>query len=210
MQYFGCIYFYIKFKKGTFSPVFLSNSYKKTMHLNRMWLMGPNKVIGLSVPLAGGRDNMQPLKEVKIANDKSWSRVHWRTIHDCYRKAPWFENYCDSLQTLYAAPPLFLWEWNYKCMEWVLDQMKELNVSLSEFENILPDNGITDISNEPLLNPPADHPFYLQVFSDRHGFIANLSILDLLFNEGPLAYKYLNLLSLNLNSNIPENEKGKL
>jgi len=210
MQYFGSIYFYLKFNNSAFGPIFLSDTYKKTMHLNRTWLMGPNKVIGLSVPLAGGRQNMQPVKEVKIAGDRSWSRVHWRTIHDCYRKAPWFENYCDTLQSLYEAPPLFLWEWNYMCMEWALDQIKEFNVILSEFENIDHNQRIQDASDKPLFNPPADHPSYLQVFSDRHGFVSNLSILDLLFNEGPLAYEYLNRLSFYLISNIPANEKGKL
>ncbi len=209
MQYFGSIYFYLKLKRFRFSPVLSSDPYKKTMHLNRMWLMGSNKVIGLSVPLAGGRNNKQLVKEVKIASDPRWTRVHWRTIHDCYRKSPWFENYCDSLKLLYEAPPLFLSEWNFKCMEWVLGQIKELNVNLSEFETENQELRIVDGLDKPFQHIPANYPTYLQVFSDRHGFVANLSILDLLFNEGPSSYEYLKRLSLNLNSNIPENEKGK-
>lgn len=210
MQYFGSIYSYLSLLNNSIYPFSLSEPYNKASEMNRMWLMGANKIISLSIPVQGGRNNRQPLKDLRIADDKSWLRVHWRTIHDSYRKSPWFEEYHDSLQKLYQAHHEFLWQWNLQCTKWVFHHIKELNAKLTEIDQAAKPVKESLYSGSPTTDCSSDYPTYFQVFADRHGFVANLSILDLLMNEGPMSHEYLQRLYLYKYQSTTKNEAGIL
>ena len=190
IQYFGNIYYYLNLLKSKYINFDNRKWHKKGQSLNRMSISGPNKVIHLSVPLEGGRAVKALVKDLKIANRESWQRIHWRSIHDSYRKAPWFEEYAPELERLYRQNYKFLWDWNISTVNWSLKVMGLNKVILSESENFKE----IDDSNNILSSPPKSaifYPPYHQVFSDRHGFIENLSIIDLIMNEGPEALNYL-------------------
>jgi len=201
LQYFGSVYYYLYLVDVDFPAYFLGNRYNRSRHANRTWILGPNNPVGLSIPLLGGRNHQQAWKEVRIAADPSWARIHWRSIHDAYRKSPWFEEYASELESFYKSPPQFLWEWNLRLTNWVLIKLGKNNVILSENVEIPIGHNLVQDRTEPLLNIPEFYPIYRQVFTFQSGFIGNLSILDLLFNEGPASQEYLLQLSRYRESN---------
>jgi hypothetical protein len=156
--------------------------------------MGANKVLVLSVPLEGGRAVKMNIKDLKIASRESWQRIHWRSIHDSYRKAPWFEEYAPWLEKLYGQSYTYLWDLNVKIMEWILQALKWNAVILAENE-ILNAFSLSKKNDNPGWVGKDGFPEYQQVFSNRLGFQPDLSVLDLILNEGPSAAQYLQKLS---------------
>ncbi len=149
---------------------------------NRYPVAGSNGVIQLSVPLKGGRNQKQPLNEVRIANEEGWQMRHWRTLFSCYNKSPYFEYYKESLEAFIFRKHETLFALDLASVHWILDQLKmKVNIELVEDDhNAIPSgscqNGIY---------------YYPQVFEDRIGFQPDLSVLDLLFNLGPSAREWL-------------------
>ena len=194
LQYFGSINYYsnlIKCSPICFRP---SIPYKKEQKCNRTFIMGANGLILLSLPLAGGRSVKGPIGEIAIAEDDRWKMVHWRGIHDAYRKAPWFDAYGWELEQILKQADNRLYPLNLCILRWVLAKLRadvEIvalnNQEMSENEVMKRPIGHT----APLGSIPEGYPTYQQVFSDRLGFVGNLSIIDLLMNEGPAARDYL-------------------
>lgn len=194
IQYFGSIYFYLNFIYRSNIRFSSDVLYRKELHQNRMWLSGPNNLVRLSVPLAGGRNQKVQFKDLRIARADDWQRIHWRSIHDAYRKSPWFEEYAPGLENLYQQKDDFLIDWNFRTLQWSLSKLRlKIDILADDSKRNL-DPAIPEMSL-PVQKLPEGHPVYQQVFSDRIGFIANLSILDLIFCEGPISKEYLKKLS---------------
>ena len=155
-----------------------------------MRLMGANGPLLLSVPLEGGRDQYGPLCDLQISYAEPWQRIHWRGIHDNYRKAPWFEDYAPELESLYRKQEKFLLDLNLKTTEWVLKRLKWKVAILAVNEKEVSDQAMQQ-TQKPKDDSPLSWPVYQQVFAERHGFVPNLSILDLLLCEGPMATAYI-------------------
>ncbi|HLP39774.1 WbqC family protein [Lacibacter sp.] len=190
LHYFGDIYSYLKFINQTNVYFSAYESYFRALHLNRTKLMGANGPLPLSVPLEGGRNQKVKWKDVKINYAEPWQRIHWRGIHDNYRKAPWFEDYAPDLEQLFLRKEKYLLDLNLKTMDYCLQRLK-LKVDILAYSE---EEAAKLISRRPEKSEPIpseNFPVYQQVFSERHGFVPNLGILDLLFCEGPLATDYL-------------------
>jgi len=195
LQYFGDIYSYLKFINQTNVYFSAYESYFRAHHLNRMKLMGANGHLSLSVPLEGGRDQKVKWKDVKINYAEPWQRVHWRGIQSNYRKAPWFEDYAPELEQLFLGKEKYLLDLNLKSMEYCLQRLKlKVDILAYSDEEAMQLNSQQPGKSEPI--PPENFPVYQQVFSERHGFVPNLGILDLLFCEGPLATDYLRRINI--------------
>jgi len=194
IQYFGSIYFYLNFIYSSNIRFSSDVLYRKELHQNRMWLSGPNNLVRLSVPLAGGRNQKVQFKDLRIARADDWQRIHWRSIHDAYRKSPWFEEYAPGLENLYQQKDDFLIDWNFRTLQWSLSKLRlKIDILADDSKRNL-DPAFPEMSL-PVQKTPEGYPVYQQVFSDRIGFIANLSILDLIFCEGPISKEYLKKLS---------------
>lgn len=195
LQYFGDICSYLKFINQTNVYFSAYESYFRALHLNRMKLMGANGPLSLSVPLEGGRDQKVKWKDVKINYAEPWQRTHWRGIQSNYRKSPWFEDYAPELEHLFLRKEKYLLDLNLKSMEYCLQRLK-LKVDILAYSE---EEATKLISQEPKkigAKPAENFPVYQQVFSERHGFVPNLGILDLLFCEGPLATDYLHRIKI--------------
>lgn len=193
-KYFGDIYYYSGFIDLSNIEYSEYKPYQRSLKLNRMRLMGANGPLLLTVPLVGGRDPKQPIRDVQIGYSEPWQRIHWRGIHDNYRKAPWFDDYGPELAQLFQHKEKFLLDLNLKTAEWCLRKLK-LKLDILAVEEIgLGKDGHRLMKNEPI-KEDENFPPYHQVFSERHGFVPNLSILDLLLCEGPLAMNYFRLIN---------------
>jgi WbqC-like protein family len=195
IQYFGSVNLYstlINSKHIYFSPEL---EYKKTHHPNRTWVYGSNGLISLSIPLLGGRNQKVLFQEVQIAEDGKWRRIHWRSIHNSYRKSPWFEEMGWQVEALYNEPQQFLFNWNMIAMKIVLKLLRLKIDILSQTDDFNIKTQQSIIDTNPVIKLPEDYPVYQQVFMERFGFAGNLSILDLLFCTGPDAVNYLHSLA---------------
>ena len=170
----------------------------KQTYRNRAVILGANGPISLIVPVEKGRSQKVKIKDLRIAYDEEWQRNHWRTIFSAYNSSPFFEYYADDIETFFRKKHEFLFDFNQQVTETIADIL-EIPVSLKlteDFEQIPEDclNFREQISPKTHLTNP-DPQFvpqsYTQVFAEKFGFVPDLSILDLLFNEGPSAHSVL-------------------
>jgi hypothetical protein len=167
--------------------------YQKQSYRNRCRILGPNGVQDLIIPVVRGRSRELPIKEIKVDYAMSWTEQHLRAIMTAYRSAPFFEHYFNRFEKLYQKKDVFLFDWNMKfiqlCAE-LLGLSKEISFTQSYIHNPLDADFRERIHPKSQKKQPDDHFYpvsYFQVFSDRFEFQANLSIIDLLMNEGNLS-----------------------
>ncbi len=190
LQYFGSIELFSTLMHQTNVFYLPDEAYQKALHPNRTQLIGANGPLLLSIPLVGGRDKKQKFKDVQVSYSDPWQKIHWRGINSAYRKSPWFDQYAQELESLFQIREKFLLDLNLKTMRWAINKLNLKVDILAETGLNLEDSSykIREIQKD---ETRPHFPFYQQVFNDRYGFISNLSIIDLLFCEGPLAYSYL-------------------
>ena len=193
--YLGNVRYYTKLLQ-TSGPVVidLGEHYRKQSFRNRCDILGANGVIPLTVPVYKTSGEKTASREVRIDRSKAWQHQHWNSIHSAYKNSPYFDYYAEMFEPIYREPADLLWELNRDLQQTVLDVLQiEATFTHSEvYIDASPDD--TDwrdaLSEKPRLRKPDPHfspvPYY-QVFSERTAFVPNLSVLDLLFCEGPLA-----------------------
>ncbi|MGN6491762.1 MAG: WbqC family protein [Agriterribacter sp.] len=172
--------------------------WQKMSFRNRCLIAGANGTLQLSVPMVGGRNVGDLIKDVKIDNTKNWQSVHWRSIFSAYNRSPWFEFYRDEMEVFYNKKFEFLWDWNLELLQWILKKLDiRVPIRFSDGYKKRPDlpPGTLDMRGKILPKTldffKNDCPPYGQVFDQRHGFIPNLSIIDLLFCKGKNAVNVL-------------------
>ena len=193
--YFGPVSQYIYIPKA--SEVIFENedNYQKQTYRNRMYVYGANGKLLLNIPVkhTGGKRQHQKCKEVRIENSFNWQNQHWKSLETAYRTSPFFEFYEDEFRPLYEKKTKFLMDFNYRCTELALDCLQlEPEISRTqeyfrEPQNMINGRNLVNAKNQ--LSLPLEA--YTQVFQDKHGYIKNLSIVDLIFNLGPAAGTYL-------------------
>lgn len=194
-QYFGSINYINTLFQFSDIEFEVCETFQKMSFRNRLVLAGSNGLVNLSVPLEKGRDQKQLLKDVRISYTLPWQQQHWRTIESCYNRSPFYEYYRDELNAFYQRRPVFLLDMNRELMNWLIRILKPTAVTgeTSDFITAYPGE-VADYRNRwlPRNFQEGDTTInYRQVFEDRIGFQKNLSILDLLFCEGPGARSLL-------------------
>ncbi len=155
-------------------------TYPKQTYRNRCAIYGANGKQELTIPIKHTHTN-QYTKDIQISNQTGWQRQHIVALRSAYRQSPFFDYYQDFFIDLYNKPYKYLLDWNLDLHN-VVSKLLCVDLSLSLTETW---SGRTDLDNTFENN---NHiKTYYQVFQDKHGFINNLSIVDLLFNLGPEA-----------------------
>lgn len=190
LQYFGSINYYNALFKFSNAKIDIYDSYKKMHFLNRCRISGANGVIDLSVPLVAGRSQKGPVRDIRISYAENWPVRHIRSLDACYSRAPFYEHYRDRLAVLLSGREVYLTDLNLKILEWLTGILgiRDRWQTTTCYQATYPD--ATDLRNwdGPRTAPAAIS--YTQVYQDRLGFVPGMSVLDLLFCEGP-ATKYL-------------------
>ena len=169
------------------------DNFLKQTYRNRAYVYGANGKLTLNIPVIHSQKNRQKSRDVKIFNEEKWQSLHWKSLLSAYRTSPFFEYYEDELQPLFEMKTDFILDFNLKCFETITECLQlDVHTSKTEIYQETP----TDTNDFRFLvhakkEQPQNFESYTQVFNNKHGFIPNLSILDLLFNEGPNALNYL-------------------
>jgi len=166
--------------------------YEKQTYRNRSEIYGANGKLNLIVPISHGGVK-KTMKEVKINYDNPWQKIHWKSIQSAYRTSSYFEFYEDDFSPFFEKKEVYLFDLNTKLHELILSLLQLENKSTLSSEYIANPENLNDLRLR--FSPKKKEGFstdkYNQVFSNRHGFIPNLSIIDLLFNQGPASITLL-------------------
>ena len=169
------------------------DNYQKQTFRNRTEIYGANGKLTLSVPVSYTQKHRQQTKDVLISDTDNWQLLHLKSLESAYRMSPFFEFYIDELKPIFKEKFTYLLDVNLKCFELLCNALEITNsYSLTKTFEVSNDN---QKDNRYLVNSKKDKDFsfnkYTQVFTEKHGYLSNLSILDLLFNEGPNTVNYL-------------------
>lgn len=171
--------------------------YTKQTYRNRFRIMGPNGILTLSVPVKRRRGKKTFLRDILIDYDTPWNKIHWRSLVGAYTASPFFHLMKDEFVPFYQQRTRFLIDLNLGLTETTLGLIGA-DIPVIKSHGFMLSTDSTDRDpwyhakkkveeTDPGFHPPEYH----QVFSEKYGFIPNLSILDLLFNEGPNTMIYL-------------------
>ncbi|MEL0652521.1 WbqC family protein [Algibacter sp. TI.3.09] len=169
------------------------DNFLKQTYRNRAYVYGANGKLTLNIPVIHSQKNRQKYRDVKIFNEEKWQSLHWKSLLSAYRTSPFFEYYEDELQPLFEMKTDFILDFNLKCFETITECLQlDVNTSKTKtYQEAPADTNDFRFLVHAKKEQPQNFETYTQVFSNKHGFIPNLSILDLLFNEGPNALNYL-------------------
>lgn len=204
--YFGPIQWYQKLYRYDHCLIEQYDSFQKQTYRNRCVIATANGVQALTVPVEHQANSQEPkangqfVKDLRISDYNQWRRVHWNALQSAYSESPFFEYYADDLHLFFEQKYEYLLDFNEAIRQKVCELIDihpqvtyttDYTSSVSHQSSAITD--FRDVINAK--HPQADAEFtakeYWQVFQHKHGFLPNLSILDLLFNMGPESIFYL-------------------
>lgn len=170
----------------------MEDNFQKQTNRNRMYIYSPNGIQMLNIPVKHSKENHQKTKDVKIEDAFDWQKQHFKSLEAAYRTSPFFEYFEDDLAPIFQKKHTFLMDLNLEALDIVANCLG-FDLQYAKTEEYFHET--TDFSDfRHLANGKKDtlqfEP-YTQVFEEKHGYLNNLSILDLLFNEGRYAVEYL-------------------
>lgn len=183
LYFLGNICYYRQILANSNVCLALNEPYQKQTFRNHFELIGSNKKLKLTIPIQNQSKN-KTLKEVKISYDNpKWTKLHLRTIESAYGSAPFFEYYFDDIQAIFNKNHEYLAEMSLDYFDFIWRKLDTNHVYSIDYKE----------AEEKELNLETDSTSlkYRQVFQEYHGFVPNLSILDLLMNLGPESLNYI-------------------
>jgi len=185
-NYFPNIYQFIQIIKAKNILFEVSDNYQKQTFRNRTYIYGANGKLGLFIPVIHTHKNRELFKDVKISYESNWMDLHLKSLQSAYRSSPYFEYFEDDFIKLYSKKEKFLVDFNIKCIKLIsnlLDLDLDYKISSEYVEKTNDIIDLRDLSNARK-EKKIETPKYIQVFESKHGYLNNLSILDLIFSEG--------------------------
>lgn len=193
--YFGPIQWYQKLHRFDHCMIEQYDSYQKQTYRNRCLIATANGVQALTVPVEHNNDRML-VKDLRISDHNQWRRIHWNALQSAYSESPFFEYYADDIRPFFEKRYDFLVDFNEAIRETVcklIDIQPQTEYTSAYNSQWQKSADYRDVihAKHPLPDNDFEAKPYWQVFQHKHGFLANLSILDLLFCMGPESVFYL-------------------
>jgi len=187
--FFGPIDYFAHIAQSENILIEIEEHYKKQSYRNRCSIYGANGRLDLNVPVRHRKSTevRRKTRDTKVANEFDWQKLHWKSIKSAYQTSPYFEFYEDELRPIYEKKHNFLLDLNMESLNLVQDILQESWKIEQTKEYFKSPEGLIDLRSDfsPKKNSNIEIPSYTQVFSNKLGYISNLSILDLIFMEGP-------------------------
>lgn len=197
--YFGPIQWFQKLSRHENCLVERFDHFQKQTYRNRCVIMTANGRQTLTVPVehvAG----MALMRDVRISDHGNWRHLHWNALRAAYGETPFFDYYADDIHPFFERKYNFLYDFNFEITQ-VLCTLLDIHPNLKPTENFAPKGSCCPLTAADLRetihpkHPLPDDEFrprrYWQIHEQKHGFQPNLSILDLLFNQGNESIFYL-------------------
>ncbi len=191
-SYFPTISNYVAMAQADSITFEVEDNFQKQTNRNRTYIYSPNGIQILNIPIKHTKERHQKTKDVRLETAFDWQKQHFKSLEAAYRTSPFFEYFENELAPIFNKKHIFLMDLNFETMEIVSKCLRmkfDFNRTTEYFHDV---SNYTDF--RPLVNGKKEIMLfenYTQVFGEKHGFINNLSILDLLFNEGKFALDYL-------------------
>lgn len=189
LHYLPSIAFFSTITKANEVVLEANEYFEKQTYRNRANLLSSQQTETISVPLKGANKKIL-IKDMQIDNSQLWANKHWRTLKTCYGKAPYFEFFSDEFLIVFQQEHKYLWDLNYafltKCLK-----MMQVNLRITESDSYKKSVNENVIDCRSLINPKKaqflQEVYQAVPYSQNFGntFEANLSVVDLLMNEGP-------------------------
>ncbi|MEJ5056046.1 WbqC family protein [Sphingobacterium sp. MYb382] len=177
------------------SPILIEQHehYPKQTFRTRTRIATANGVLELFIPIQHGRKMHVPFKDIRISYDHDWQRLHWMSLEAAYRSSAYFEFYEDDFARFYQNKFEFLLDYQVEQLQLMLKCFK-LDREIGLTDSYEKTDAETDYRQ--IIHPKKDSVWanpkpYYQVFEEKNGFIADVSAVDLLFNQGPQSKLYL-------------------
>ena len=194
-NYLPAISYFHAIQKNEY-PILLEKyeHYPKQTYRNRAKIATANGVLDLILPIEHGRREHIAMRDIRLNYDHDWQRLHWLSIQTAYRSSAYFEYYEDDFFPFFHKKYEFLFDYNVAQLELILKILKiERTINFTEYYEKKP---VGCIDYREIIHPKRESIYhkakpYYQIFEDRQGFIPDLSIIDLIFNQGPQSKVYL-------------------
>ena len=203
--YFGPVQWYQKLYRYDRCVIEQHDSYQKQTFRNRCIIATANGTQALTVPVEHPSPithHLSPItKDLRISDHNQWRRVHWNALQSAYSESPFFDYYADDIRPFFEKKYEFLVDFN-EAIRQKMCELIDIHPSVDYTTTYLPSpitqypSPISDFRDVIHAKHPQPAPDftpikYWQVFQHKHGFLPNLSILDLLFCMGPESVFYL-------------------
>jgi len=195
--YLGPVEYFSSFLTGRNVSIEQFDHYTKQTYRNRCVILSANGPLPLVIPVVKNHGRKTYMKDTRIDYATNWQRLHLHGITSAYNSSAFFEFYFDSFERFFRKKTSFLLDLNIALTRIVLEELDlPVDVSLTSGYDSETE-AVTDMRDRihPKKSLDTSAVFkpvpYTQVFSERFGFVPNLSIIDLLFNAGPEAKSIL-------------------
>lgn len=188
--YFGPIDYFADIVKSEAIDLEVFENFQKQTYRSRCNILGANGKLQLLIPM--NHDGSRGMKDVKISYDHKWQKEHFKSLKSAYLSSPYFEYYEDEIAPFFEVQEKYLLDLNLKTIDFILSKLK-IDTEVQHTTSFQKLDEAIDFRNKYSAKKVSaiDFPPYAQVFDDKFEFVPGLSILDLLFSEGPHAALYL-------------------
>ena len=169
----------------------VEDNYQKQTYRNRCYIYGANGKQLLNIPVSIPKSTKKTKSKDILVENSNWQKQHYKSLEAAYNHSPFFEFYKDDLQKIFSKKYTYLLDVNLDSFTFIIDAL-ELTVEYKfskTYEEIKP-NDFRDLADSKKKVEISSLP-YIQMFDQKFGFLKNLSILDLLFMEGPNSINFL-------------------